>query len=108
MKLSIRTPLAAGLAVMVWSGLAFGQAKGCGQTATPQNVDGQILKIDAAQDANPGSVPGRLTVRATDGTVHEFHATAETLKDLKVGDPIHAQLRSAPSVAGQAGKTPGC
>jgi Cu/Ag efflux protein CusF len=55
---------------------------------TPEKVEGQVLKVDTAQ--------GKVTVREPDGTVHEFQASAETLKDLKVGDKIEARLREAP------------
>jgi hypothetical protein len=85
---------AAGLAVTLalCSGSAFGQAKpACdsqGRVATPQKVEGQIIKVDAAQN--------KLTVRQADGAVHEFQASPEALKDLKVGDRIEANLREAP------------
>jgi aconitase B len=51
-------------------------------------VEGQVVKIDQAQ--------GKVTVREPGGTVHEFQASAETLKDLKVGERIEAKLREAP------------
>jgi hypothetical protein len=51
-------------------------------------VEGQVVKIDQAQ--------GKVTVREPCGTVHEFQASAETLKDLKVGERIEAKLREAP------------
>jgi hypothetical protein len=81
--------LAAGL--VLWSGAALAQTKpGCeaGKVATPQAVDGQVVKIDKGQ--------GKVTVRGADGATHEFQASKETLKDLKVGDRIEAKLRSAP------------
>jgi hypothetical protein len=78
--------------VVMWSGAAFGQGKpACdpqGRVVTPQKVEGQIVKVDPAQN--------KLTVRAADGTVHEFQASAEALRDLKVGDRIEANLREAP------------
>ena len=37
---------------------------------------------------------GKVTVRATDGTTHEFQASKETLQDMKVGDKIAAKPRS--------------
>ena len=84
----------AGLAVglMLWTGSALAQGKpNCdaqGRMKTPEKVEGQVLKVDTAQ--------GKVTVREPDGTVHEFQASAETLKDLKVGDKIEARLREAP------------
>ena len=84
----------AGLAVglMLWTGSALAQGKpNCdaqGRMKTPEKVEGQVLKVDTAQ--------GKVTVREPDGTVHEFQASAETLKDLKVGDKLEARLREAP------------
>jgi len=70
----------------------MGQAKpACdqqGRVATPQKVEGQVVKVDAAQN--------KLTVRETDGTVHEFQASAEAIQNFKVGDRIEATLREAP------------
>jgi hypothetical protein len=86
--------MAAGVSVtiMAWSGPALGQPKPpCdpqGRVMTPQKVEGQVVKIDAAQN--------RLTVREANGTVHEFQASRETIQDLKVGDRIDANLREAP------------
>jgi hypothetical protein len=84
----------AGLAVglMLWTGSALAQGKpNCdaqGRMKTPEKVEGQVVKVDTAQ--------GKVTVREPDGTVHEFQASAETLKDLKVGDKLEAKLREAP------------
>lgn len=80
------------IVVMVGSGPALGQTKppcdAQGKVMTPQKVEGQVIKIDAAQN--------RLTVRETNGTTHEFQASKETLADLKVGDRVDANLREAP------------
>ena len=72
--------------LLLWSGTALGQAANpkTGQ-ATPQTVEGQVVKIDKSQ--------GRVTIRAADGTTHEFQASKETLQDLKEGDRIEARLR---------------
>jgi hypothetical protein len=35
----------------------------------------------------------RVTLRSSDGRFHEFRASAETLKDLEVGDRIEATRR---------------
>ena len=87
-------PLSAGLAValMFWTGAALGQAPpACDAQAkmkTPEQVAGEVTKID---------VPGeKVTVRQSDGTVHEFQASPETLRDLKVGGRVEAKLRQAP------------
>ena len=45
------------------------------------------MKIDAATHI--------ITVKESDGTVHEFRASKETLQDLKAGDHIEARLRPA-------------
>ena len=88
--LQVTSGLAIGL--LLWSGAALAQVKpGCdaqGRMKAPEKVEGQVVKVDPAQ--------GKVTVREADGTVHEFQASAETLKDLKVGDQIGAKLREAP------------
>jgi len=80
------------LTLLVWSGSAFGQAKpSCdqqGRVVTPQKVEGQVVKVDPAKNT--------VTIRETDGTVHEFQASKETLEGLKAGDRIEANLREAP------------
>jgi len=75
---------------MLWSGTAMAQGKpaDCGKARAPEKVEGQVVKVDLDQ--------GKLTVRETDGTTHEFQASKETLQDYKVGDRISAKLRSAP------------
>jgi hypothetical protein len=88
--LQVTSGLAIGL--LLWSGAALAQVKpGCdaqGRMKVPEKVEGQVVKVDPAQ--------GKVTVREADGTVHEFQASAETLKDLKPGDQIGAKLREAP------------
>jgi len=90
MKTWIR--LSAGLAVggVLWTGIAVAQGKptGCDKASTPERLEGQVVKIDLEQ--------GKVTVRATDGTTHEFQASNETLQGYKLGDRIEAKLRSAP------------
>jgi hypothetical protein len=72
--------------ILLWSGTALGQATNPQPDArTPQMVEGQVVKIDRSK--------GRVTVRASDGTTHEFQASKETLQDLKEGDRIEAKLR---------------
>jgi hypothetical protein len=85
--------LVAGLAValVLWTGPALGQSKpACdsqGKVRTPEKVEGQVVSVDQA---------GKVTVRQSDGTTHEFQASKETLQDLKAGDRIEAKLREAP------------
>ncbi len=77
------------VAVMLWSGMAFAQAKPeCDKSKTPQKLEGQVTAIDLNQ--------GKVTVRGSDGATHEFQASKETLQGYKVGDRIEAKLRSAP------------
>jgi Cu/Ag efflux protein CusF len=75
---------------MLWSGAALAQVKStdCDPAHYPKKVEGQVTKIDMNA--------GKVTVRTADGTVHEFQASKETLQDLKTGDHIAMQLRSAP------------
>ena len=80
------------MTLVLWSGSASGQAKpACdqqGRAMTPQKVEGQVVKVDTAQN--------KVTVRQADGTVHEFQASADAIRDFKVGDRIEATLREAP------------
>lgn len=52
-----------------------------------ETVAGEVTKIDLERS--------RVTIRSKDGSVHEFEASAETLKDLKIGDYIEAKRRAA-------------
>jgi hypothetical protein len=86
--------VAAGLAMtlVLGSGFALAQTKpACdqqGRVMTPQKVEGQVVKVDAAQN--------KVTVRETNGTVHEFQASPEAVQGFKVGDRIEGNLREAP------------
>jgi hypothetical protein len=83
---------AAGLlaVVMLWSGSALAQAKpaDCPKPGAPETVAGQIVNIDQAK--------AKITLRGGDGSTHEFQASPETIKDMKVGDRIEAKLRAQP------------
>ncbi len=86
--------LAAGIIMVVplWAGFAASQSKpSCDQAkaSAPQKVDGKVARVDQAK--------GKVAVVASDGKTHEFQADKETLKDLKVGDQIEANLRSIPN-----------
>jgi hypothetical protein len=80
------------MTLVFWSGSVSGQTKpACdqqGRVMTPQKVEGQVVKVDTAQN--------KVTVRQADGTVHEFQASADALTGFKVGDRIEATLREAP------------
>ncbi len=92
MRIGVRVAAGLAMGLLLWTGAALAQGKpGCdaqGRMKTPEKVEGQVVKVDQAQ--------GKVTVREPGGTVHEFQASAETLKDLKVGDRIEAKLREAP------------
>ena len=87
--------LSAGLAMglMLWTGTALAQSRpACAPQAkmkTPERVEGEVTKVDVAQ--------GKVTVRQSDGTTHEFQASTETLQGLKVGGRVEAKLREAPN-----------
>jgi len=84
---SMSVGIAAG--ALLWSGTVFAQSKSPGCPSTPVKLEGRVVKVDVGQ--------GKLSVRETDGTTHEFQADKETLEKYKVGDPITAQLREAPA-----------
>ena len=73
--------------ILLWSGTAFGQAAKppVHQGSTPGTVEGTVVRIDRRA--------GKVTIRAADGSMHEFTASKETLDDLKEGDRIEARLR---------------
>ena len=58
------------------------------RTQTPEQVEGQVVAVD--QNA------GKITIRDSQGTTHEFQASRETLQEMKPGDKIEAKLREAP------------
>jgi Cu/Ag efflux protein CusF len=76
--------------VMLWSGAVLAQPKAadCDAARMPSKVTGQVIKVDGPQE--------KVTIRANDGTTHEFQASKETLQNLKAGDRIEATLRHAP------------
>jgi hypothetical protein len=87
MRIRTRFVAALGAPILLWSGSAFGQAAQppVHQGSTPRVVEGRVVKIDMTRE--------RVTIRASDGTMHEFQASKETLRDLKEGDTIEARLR---------------
>lgn len=76
---------------VLWSGAALAQTKSsdCDPSRVPPKVAGQVVKVDGAN--------GMVTVRADDGTMHEFQAAKKTLKEFKAGDRIEARLRTSPN-----------
>jgi len=85
-RLRLSAALAMGLTL--WTGTALAQVRPVCEKNTPQSLGGEIIKVDAAQ--------GKVTVRQSDGTMHEFQASKETIQSLKVGSHIEAKLREAP------------
>jgi hypothetical protein len=74
------------MALLVALGLGVVVAQA--QATEPQAlevIDGEVTRIDPERR--------RVTVRSSDGGVHEFEASVETLEDLKVGDRIEAKRR---------------
>lgn len=55
----------------------------------PQKIEGEVTAVDPTT--------GALTLRAADGTVHQFRGNIDTLKSYKVGDHVQLSLRSAPN-----------
>ncbi|MCZ7625498.1 MAG: hypothetical protein FIA90_09440 [candidate division NC10 bacterium] len=89
MKTRMRLMAGLALGVVMWGGTALGEGPStdCDKRVKKEKVEGQVVKVDLEQ--------GRLTVRETDGTTHEFQASRETLQDYKAGDHIKAKLRPA-------------
>jgi hypothetical protein len=83
----MRTTIAAAVAAAVlWGGAAAAQTPAeCPKPGAPETVAGEVIRVDVNES--------RITLRASDGTVHEFNASRDTLKDVKVGDRLEAKLR---------------
>jgi len=85
------TMLSLSLAGLVAAGSVAAQQpapKQCQPAKAPQRVEGQVVEMSATQE--------KIKVRDTSGATHEFQASAETIRDLKVGDKIEATLRPMP------------
>jgi len=81
-------------ATALWLSFALCQGAGVAPVqadpaAAEQLIEGEVIQIDLDQS--------RVTVRSSDGDLHQFEASVETLKDLKVGDRIEAKRRPATS-----------
>ena len=90
MKTFAVTVLSLSLAGLCAAGSVSAQTtpKQCQPAKAPERVEGQIVEMSATQE--------RIKVRDSAGGTHEFQASAETLRDLKVGDRIEATLRPMP------------
>jgi hypothetical protein len=77
----------AALALTVALGLGIVAAPRAARAAEQASsiIDGVVTEIDHDRS--------RVTVLSSDGKPHEFEASAETLRDLKVGDRIEAKRR---------------
>jgi len=77
--------------VTLWGGAALAEVKltNCDPVRFPPKIEGQIVQVNMQE--------GKVTMRTSDGTVHEFQASKETLQDFKAGDHITAKLRNAPN-----------
>ena len=75
--------------------MALAIALGQGIVAAPQAATAaeQAAEIIAGRVTKIDHDRSRVTVESSDGQPHEFEASAETLKDLKVGDRIEAKRR---------------
>lgn len=77
------------VALVLGTGVAMGRGKpacdALGKMMTPEDAEGQVVKLESAQS--------RFSVREPDGLIHEFQASPGTLRDLKVGDRIEVKLR---------------
>ena len=82
----IAATMLAGALLVSGAGYVQAQNKPDCPKGAAERVEGQVVKVDTAQ--------GKVTVRGTDGTTHEFQASKETLQDMKVGDKIAAKLRT--------------
>lgn len=89
MNTRISIAVAALATALLGTGAAYAQAPPVKPTdcpkGAPERVEGQVVKVDQANHM--------VTIRSADGTTHEFQASQETLKDLKVGEKLSAKLR---------------
>jgi hypothetical protein len=73
------------LAVALAQGIFAAPRTAIAAEQTSETIEGVVTEIDHDRS--------RVTVHSSDGKPHEFEASAETLKDLKVGDRIEAKRR---------------
>ncbi|MGB2833034.1 MAG: hypothetical protein WBC07_08760 [Methylotenera sp.] len=69
------------------TGIAFAEdaAVSCATAGQPAQLEGKVVNVDTTNE--------KITVRDTNGTIHEFQASKETLEEYKAGDTIKAKLR---------------
>jgi hypothetical protein len=73
------------LAVALGQGIVAAPRAATAAEQASEVIAGEVTKIDLDRS--------RVTVRSSDGKPHEFEASAETLKELNVGDRIEAKRR---------------
>jgi Cu/Ag efflux protein CusF len=73
------------LAVALGQGIVAAPRAATAAEQASEVIAGEVTKIDLDRS--------RVTVRSSDGKPHEFEASAETLKNLKVGDQLEAKRR---------------
>ena len=79
--------LVAAIASAVVTGVAVAEdaAVTCATTGQPAQLEGKEINVDTTNE--------EITVRDSNGTIHEFQASVETLQEYKAGDTIKAKLR---------------
>ncbi len=84
--------------ILLWSGTAFGQAAKppVHQGSTPSSVEGQVVKIDKPT--------GRVTIKASDGSTHEFTGVQGDARRSEGGRPHRG---AAPPVTRRSHTVPG-
>ena len=73
------------LAIALGQGLVAAPRAATAEEHASEVIDGVVTKIDLDRHL--------VTMRSSDQELHEFEASAETLKELKVGDRIQAKRR---------------
>jgi hypothetical protein len=85
----IKQTFAALAAVAALAGPALAQTPApraeCPKPGAPAVVQGEVVRV--SMDEN------KVVLRASDGSMHEFNASKDTIKDIKVGDKLEAKLR---------------
>jgi hypothetical protein len=78
-------PAALALMLALGQGIVVAPQAATAAEQAAEVIAGRVTAIDHERS--------RVTVRSSDGTSHEFEASAETLKDLEVGDRIEVKRR---------------
>jgi hypothetical protein len=76
------------LTVALAQGFVVAPQAASAEEPTSETIAGVVTKIDPEKS--------RVTVESSDGQPHEFEGSAETLKDLKVGDRLELKRRPSP------------